>query len=102
MSPPARRSSPLKRLHAELSSLQSSLDRSSTSPGVIERLEPVDHDNLFHWEAVIRGAGLGGGYDGGRWKLDIVVPETYPNAPPKVRFRTRVVGSNVDFEVCTA
>lgn len=50
----------------------------------------------------MRGSGLGGGYDAGRWLLEIEVPEGYPNAPPKVRFRTRVVGSNVDFEVCLA
>lgn len=48
----------------------------------------------------MRGRGLGGGYEAGRWLLEIEVPEAYPNAPPKVRFRTRVVGSNVDFEVC--
>ncbi|KFZ18484.1 hypothetical protein V502_04078 [Pseudogymnoascus sp. VKM F-4520 (FW-2644)] len=76
MSPPSR--SPLKRLHAELSALQSLGSRPSGDNSAIERLEPVDTDDLFRWEAV--------------------VPEGYPNAPPKVRFRTRVVGSNVDFE----
>ncbi|ELR05067.1 hypothetical protein GMDG_01637 [Pseudogymnoascus destructans 20631-21] len=76
MPPPAR--SPLKRLHAELSALQSLGPRPSSDGSAIERLEPVDTDDLFKWEAV--------------------VPEAYPNAPPKVRFRTRVVGSNVDFE----
>lgn len=98
MSPSSR--SPLKRLHAELAALQSlgSRDRSS----VVERLEPVDTDDLFKWEAVVKGRGLGGGYEDGRWLLEIEVPEGYPNAPPKVRFRTRVVGSNVDFEVCFA
>lgn len=104
MSPP-RRASPLKRLHAELSALNSSLSSSGSvsnqnaSSSVIERLEPVSHEDLFQWEAVIRGKGLGGGYDEGRWKLDIQVPQEYPNAPPKVRFRTRVVAANVNFEV---
>ncbi|KFX94947.1 hypothetical protein V490_04071 [Pseudogymnoascus sp. VKM F-3557] len=100
MSPTPR--SPLKRLHAELSALQSLSSRTASEKesSAIERLEPVDSDDLFKWEAVVRGAGLGGGYDEGRWLLEIQVPETYPNAPPKVRFRTRVVGSNVDFEVC--
>lgn len=98
MSPPSR--SPLKRLHAELSALQSLGLRPSDSGSAIERLEPVDSDDLFKWEAVVKGRGLGGGYDEGRWLLEIEVPESYPNAPPKVRFRTRVVGSNVDFEVC--
>jgi peroxin-4 len=103
MSPPGGRrvASPLKRLHAELSALQASLKTqtgaSSTSP--IERLEPKDQDDLFRWEAVVVGRGLGGGYDDGRWKLDIEVPETYPNAPPRVRFVTKTVASNVNFEV---
>ncbi|OBT47561.1 hypothetical protein VE00_03004 [Pseudogymnoascus sp. WSF 3629] len=96
MSPPAR--SPLKRLHAELSALQSLGPRPASDGSAIERLEPVDTDDLFKWEAVVKGRGLGGGYEEGRWLLEIEVPEAYPNAPPKVRFRTRVVGSNVDFE----
>ncbi|KFX90961.1 hypothetical protein O988_07964, partial [Pseudogymnoascus sp. VKM F-3808] len=78
MSPTPR--SPLKRLHAELSALQSLSSRTASEKesSAIERL--------------CRG------YDEGRWLLEIQVPEAYPNAPPKVRFRTRVVGSNVDFE----
>lgn len=93
MSPSPRRASPIKRLLAELKSSHNI--RSST----IERLEPVN-DDLFRWEAVIRGKGLGKGYDGGRWKLDIQIPQEYPNAPPKVRFVTTIVASNVDFKVC--
>jgi hypothetical protein len=98
MSPP-RRASPVKRLHAELTTLKTALATDAGS-GVIERLEPVSLEDLFRWEAVVRGKGLSGGYEGGRWLLDIEVPEAYPNAPPKVRFRTKIVGSNVDFEVC--
>jgi peroxin-4 len=91
-SPPTK--TPLKRLLSELNALR------SHPPGPpIERLEPVSEDDLFHWEAVVNGRGMGGGYDGGRWKLDIVVPDAYPNKPPRVRFVTRVVGSNVQFEV---
>lgn len=54
---------------------------------------------MFRWEAVIIGRGLGAGYDHGRWKLEIQVPQEYPNAAPKVRFGTRVVAANVNFEV---
>jgi peroxin-4 len=68
---------------------------------------------------VINGKGLGGGYDAGRWLLDIRVPDgssganatgsgsgsgsgggSYPNAPPIVRFVTRICAANVQFEVC--
>lgn len=80
--------------------MQSLGPRPASDGSAIERLEPVDTDDLFKWEAVVKGRGLGGGYEEGRWLLEIEVPEAYPNAPPKVRFRTRVVGSNVDFEVC--
>ena len=86
--------STIKRLQTEYKSSQ------KLQSSVIERLEPAgDHEDLFRWEAVIRGKDLGKGYDEGRWKLDIQVPQEYPNAPPKVRFVTRIVASNVDFEV---
>lgn len=37
----------------------------------------------------------------GRWKLDIKIPETYPLAPPAVRFVTPVCHPNVNFKVYT-
>lgn len=59
---------------------------------------------------MINGKGLGSGYDGGRWLLDIRVPDgktadkkssagSYPNAPPVVKFVTKIVAPNVGFEV---
>jgi peroxin-4 len=67
---------------------------------------------------VLNGKGLGGGYDRGRWLLDIRVPDgtgvgasgtgagtgkgtgaSYPLVPPVVRFVTRVCAANVGFEV---
>lgn len=108
-------SSTSKRLLQELSQLRArekGPDATERSP--IERLGPVSDDEFFHWEAVINGKGLGGGYDGGRWLLDIRVPDgngaggggsgsggsSYPNAPPVVRFVTRICAANVGFEVC--
>ncbi|KAI8632357.1 ubiquitin-conjugating enzyme [Xylariaceae sp. FL1651] len=69
----------------------------------IERLGPVNDDELLRWEAVINGRGIGGGYDDGRWLLSIGIPATYPLAPPKIAFRTEVVHANVslkDGEIC--
>ncbi|OBT53299.1 hypothetical protein VE04_07242 [Pseudogymnoascus sp. 24MN13] len=94
--PPSR--SPSSVLDADLTALQSLAPARRDRRQREERLEPVDTDDLFKWEAVVKGRGLGGGDEDGRWLLEIEVPEQYPNAPPKVRFRTRVVGSNVDFE----
>lgn len=94
----------LSQLKAHESERQSGLLASATGTaseeGIspIERLAPASDDSLFHWEAVLSGRGLGGGYDGGRWLLDVVVPEGYPNAPPTVRFVTRIVAANVGFE----
>ena len=104
-----------KRLLQELSQLRAQeKDTNTTETSPIERLGPVSDDEFFHWEAVINGKGLGGGYDAGRWLLDIRVPDgsgagsggtgsgngrSYPNAPPVVRFVTRICAANVGFEV---
>ncbi|KAI9732051.1 MAG: hypothetical protein M1818_007646 [Claussenomyces sp. TS43310] len=109
-----------RRLLQELSGWRKDLARNPTEFPAIERLGPVDDDDLFHWEAVINGRRLGGGYDGGRWLLDIRIPDgkgntsaaaktssgkkdgpkegAYPLAPPVVRFVTRICAPNVDFE----
>lgn len=39
----------------------------------IERLGPVDNDDLFTWEAVVNGRGIGSGYDGKLQELGIGV-----------------------------
>ncbi|KAI1336820.1 ubiquitin-conjugating enzyme/RWD-like protein [Xylariaceae sp. FL0016] len=69
----------------------------------IERLGPVNEDELLSWEAVVNGRGVGGGYDEGRWLLSIAIPPSYPLAPPKMTFRTPVVHANVALdtgEIC--
>merc|ERR1712021_219774 len=35
-------------------------------------------------------------YEGGRFKLELFLPEDYPMAPPKVRFLTKIYHPNVD------
>ncbi|KAI0004000.1 ubiquitin-conjugating enzyme/RWD-like protein [Xylariaceae sp. FL0662B] len=69
----------------------------------IERLGPVNEDELLHWEAVINGRGVGNGYDEGRWLLSIEIPASYPLQAPKMTFRTPVVHANIALptgEIC--
>ncbi|KAI1333405.1 ubiquitin-conjugating enzyme [Xylariaceae sp. FL0255] len=69
----------------------------------IERLGPVNEDELLRWEAVINGRGVGAGYDEGRWLLTIEIPPSYPLAPPKIAFKTPIVHPNIalrDGEIC--
>ncbi|KAI1128408.1 ubiquitin-conjugating enzyme [Nemania abortiva] len=88
-----------KRLVREMKTWE---EEKATETG-IERLGPVNEDELLRWEAVINGRGIGGGYDGGRWLLSIEIPPTYPLAPPKMAFRTEIVHANVALksgEIC--
>ncbi|KAF2153921.1 ubiquitin-conjugating enzyme [Myriangium duriaei CBS 260.36] len=65
-------------------------------------LAPVSDDELLHWTAVMKGV-EGTAYEDGCWKLDIQIPDTYPLAPPKVRFVTPICHPNVHFktgEIC--
>ncbi|KAL7271918.1 Ubiquitin-conjugating enzyme E2 1 [Rhizina undulata] len=68
----------------------------------IKSLAPVSEDNLLHWNAFILGA-EGTPYEGGRWQIDIRVPEAYPLKPPVMKFLTRICHANVDSksgEIC--
>jgi len=51
-------------------------------------------DDLTHLEGTIGGPS-DTAYDGGTFKLDIRIPETYPFNPPKVRFVTKIWHPNV-------
>ncbi|KAK1545345.1 ubiquitin-conjugating enzyme, partial [Colletotrichum paranaense] len=69
----------------------------------IERLGPVDDEDLLTWEAVVNGRGIGNGYDEGRWLLHIQIPTDYPIRPPTIRFATPVVHANIALqtgEIC--
>ncbi|KAJ9486066.1 hypothetical protein VN97_g7267 [Penicillium thymicola] len=59
-------------------------------------LRTVDSDDLLHWEAVLKGP-KESLYEGGLWHLSIEIPENYPTTPPIIRFTTKIVHPNIDF-----
>ncbi|RMD39984.1 hypothetical protein DV735_g5143, partial [Chaetothyriales sp. CBS 134920] len=90
--------SALKRLSNELASLEDTPSQSCLHLG------PPDDSNLFYWEAVLRGPrDPASPYHVGLWLLSITIPSQYPNAPPKIVFKTPICHPNVHFqtgEIC--
>lgn len=88
----------LKRLTHEIKDLQNS------PPDSVLHLGPANDEDLFQWEAVLRGPqDPSSPYHGGLWLLSITVPPNYPLAPPKVSFVTPICHPNVHFtsgEIC--
>ncbi|POY74765.1 hypothetical protein BMF94_2241 [Rhodotorula taiwanensis] len=65
---------------------------SDSPPGI----EAVPHeDNLRYFDVVISGP-ESSPFEGGRFKLELFLPEEYPMAPPKVRFLTKIYHPNID------
>ena len=56
---------------------------------------PRSDDNLTSWQAVLLGPS-DTPYAGGRFHINIAIPNRYPFEPPTVRFETRVYHPNVD------
>lgn len=61
-------------------------------------LGPVSDGKLLIWEAVLKGV-PNTAYEGGLWKLSIEIPESYPLAPPNIKFDTPICHPNVQFKV---
>mmetsp|Transcript_32135 Transcript_32135/g.55495 ORF Transcript_32135/g.55495 Transcript_32135/m.55495 type:complete len:150 (-) Transcript_32135:628-1077(-) len=60
------------------------------------------NDDFLHWRAIIPGP-EDTPFSGGRFHLDIRVPQRYPFAAPKVAFLTKIFHPNVHFktgEIC--
>ncbi|KAL4873927.1 hypothetical protein BDV12DRAFT_158765 [Aspergillus spectabilis] len=75
----------------------------STSPNeALLHLGPINEDDLFTWEAVLKGV-KGTPYEDGLWSLSIQIPTNYPLSPPTIRFVTRISHPNISFttgEIC--
>ncbi|KAL2868126.1 putative ubiquitin conjugating enzyme (UbcJ) [Aspergillus lucknowensis] len=75
----------------------------TTSPNeALLHLGPIDEDDLFTWEAVLKGV-KGTPYEDGLWSLSIQIPANYPLSPPTIRFTTRISHPNISFttgEIC--
>ncbi|KAJ1552400.1 hypothetical protein HK096_000332, partial [Nowakowskiella sp. JEL0078] len=83
-----------RRLLRELHTIQS--ETSASSALSILRLTPVSDDNLSLWSAVIVGP-KGSPYEGGKFNVSIVVPDSYPQHPPNMKFTTKICHPNVHF-----
>lgn len=57
------------------------------------KLEPVD-GNLYQWSGTLRGP-EGTAYDGGEFRVEVVVPSSYPLTAPNFRFATQIFHPNV-------
>lgn len=55
----------------------------------------VHEDNLRYFDVVISGPAQSP-FEGGRFRLELFLPEDYPMAAPKVRFLTRIYHPNID------
>lgn len=70
------------------------LSRGGTAPGIAAW--PRDEgDRLDILDAEIRGA-KGTPYQGGIFRLEVVIPSEYPLKPPRVRFLTKIYHPNID------
>ncbi|KAI5956185.1 hypothetical protein KGF54_000660 [Candida jiufengensis] len=77
---------------------------SLTNHQILE-LKPINDNNLFKWEATITKQTQQDSpyYYGGKWKLNIEIPSTYPQQPPKIKFQTKIIHPNINFttgEIC--
>lgn len=55
----------------------------------------IKDDNITQLEAIIEGP-EGSPYEKGEFRLEISIPDGYPNIPPVIKFKTRVYHPNID------
>jgi len=98
-SPPSSKSSSASATKRLLREIQ---DYQEAPNDALLHLGPIGDEDLFRWEAVLKGV-RGSAYDGGLWLLSIAVPPTYPNTPPTITFVTPICHPNISFskgEIC--
>lgn len=63
----------------------------------VSGISAVPHDdNLRYFDVVLEGP-QGTPYEGGKFNLELFLPEDYPMAAPKLRFITRLYHPNIDW-----
>lgn len=78
----------LKRLKRELKELELTPPE-NCSAGLI------NPNDLFHWHATILGP-IGSPYEGGVFKLSIVLQDDYPFRSPRITFLTKIYHCNIN------
>eukprot|EP01006_Ploeotia_vitrea_P058069 TRINITY_DN68734_c0_g1_i1.p1 TRINITY_DN68734_c0_g1~~TRINITY_DN68734_c0_g1_i1.p1 ORF type:complete len:150 (-),score=27.97 TRINITY_DN68734_c0_g1_i1:130-579(-) len=79
-----------KRLTKEISNIRK-------DPHAKIDVSPRSEDDLFHWDAVLKGP-EGSPYEGGSFKLSIDVPTDYPFKAPAVKFVTKIYHPSIRLE----
>ncbi|KAK6462035.1 ubiquitin-conjugating enzyme/RWD-like protein, partial [Scheffersomyces coipomensis] len=77
----------------------------SLSNHQIKSLNPINDDDLFHWNAVISKPTQQDNpwYYNGQWNLDITIPHDYPLSPPTIKFISPICHPNINIitgEIC--
>ncbi|KAL8437055.1 hypothetical protein ACSSS7_001227 [Eimeria intestinalis] len=62
------------------------------APGI----EAAPDPNNYRYFKIIMTGPSGTPYEGGRYRLELFLPEQYPMEPPKVRFLTKIYHPNID------
>lgn len=80
----------LRRIHNEIKDL----NLKKTEYENMFRIEMVD-DDMYHWLATVYGP-VDSLYENYEFQIDIALPDTYPSAPPRVKFLTPIQHVNVN------
>ncbi|OIR58240.1 MAG: ubiquitin-conjugating enzyme E2 [Amphiamblys sp. WSBS2006] len=81
--------------------LQGEMREIENNPLPLISIEQPDKDNLFKWVATMQGP-KGTPFEGGSFKIDIIIPDDYPFSPPAVKFVSKMFHPNIfeDGSIC--